>query len=398
MPRIESLIDGFDSVEKRIDAISGFFSSERPLPDGLQTADSNFLANLENDESSILDTQKKLGDKLGQDYQSFIDEHAPNIGRTVLMSNDKSINDSKVGRNYIIVERSASGMVILKSNVMASEQARMDASPDTIAFVDGQYLQVHRSDMTAWRNELEALKQSKSLTDVTYLEKKCRESTVFLEVKLASGFGGGTGVIVGSPDGRSHYILTNAHNVKGMADSKVEVTTHDGRKHSGEVFAVSSDGRDLAVVKINSPLSYPVSKIANGNAVPGQSIATYGFPSRVEKSDMLTDKLGAVMNFGSYGKENLADMVYSFRDIAEQSRSEGLTGIGHKLSTSPGNSGAGVFNTGTAEVVGIASAGLSSEAFGAPLSTATKDRYTMIIPASEIHDFLNKDVFPKLTR
>ena len=89
--------------------------------------------------------------------------------------------------------------------------------------------------------------------------------------------GSGSGVIIRS----SGWILTNDH-VVGSAD-RVTVRLHDGREFPGKAFR---DPRsDLALIKIESPTSFPVARFGNSDTVKiGHWAIAIGSPYRYEGS------------------------------------------------------------------------------------------------------------------
>src|SRR4051812_30381394 len=79
------------------------------------------------------------------------------------------------------------------------------------------------------------------LEEVTTVVRSAAERVGPAVVGLGRGWGRGSGVVIGEGS-----VLTTAHNLRG---EEVTVTFADGRRETGAVAGVDSDG-DLAVVKV----------------------------------------------------------------------------------------------------------------------------------------------------
>src|SRR6266513_3192857 len=171
----------------------------------------------------------------------------------------------------------------------------------------------------------------------------------------------GSGFIV-DPAG---YIVTNQHVVELAADLKIQVTTNDGKTYNAHYIA-GDDQTDLAFIKIDSKVAFPVINLDNispnllgetvivvGNAVGYGSSISRGVLSAV-KRDITIDHV-------------------EYKDLLQTD-----------AAINPGNSGGPVIDI-SGRLVGIASAKMAFTPQGVPTQGLG-----FAIPAEVVRDSVNQ--------
>jgi S1-C subfamily serine protease len=169
--------------------------------------------------------------------------------------------------------------------------------------------------------------------------------------------GSGTG-FVAAPG----YILTNYHVVQGAG--RIVVMTGAGEDHETAVKIVAQDEEhDLALLKVDGPAAeLPALRLSDAEAVPGDRVATFGYPGG--------GTLGEKIKFSAGAVSSLPEPSYDNMYLLD-------------LRVNPGNSGGPLFDQ-YGRVIGmIARKSRISEEF---------DSYALAIPGRTVQEFLRREL------
>ncbi|MCH2247810.1 MAG: trypsin-like peptidase domain-containing protein [Crocosphaera sp.] len=107
-------------------------------------------------------------------------------------------------------------------------------------------------------------------------EQNIEEIARSITVKVVSGSGGGSGVII-RKEGQVYTVLTNNHVLKKNESHKV--ITPDGKSYEAKVKPIDFQEKDLALLEFQSSANYQVASLANlSNANTGNQVFSSGFP------------------------------------------------------------------------------------------------------------------------
>lgn len=206
-------------------------------------------------------------------------------------------------------------------------------------------------------------------TDLVTLIKRIRSSVVEIYVPVSTSTSSGSGVVIGVDDeGKSALIITCHHVIEG-GDRKITVKTINGFTFSNVELVGSDPVSDIGVLRVvddavatefPNPAVFPKS----GELAVGTSVLAIGNP------------LGYLGGTVTQGIVSAVD-----RNVNVEGRSMNL--IQTDAAINSGNSGGGLFNAATGELVGIVNAGYKpSTAQGlsfAISSTTVKDKFEKLV-------------------